>query len=282
MTQQGDRQASVRAVTGTSSTYEGDWEALFDQVGIPAGDFNGRMLTWVNLKLSAAFSEINSALQALATANGAYNFSSMGSFDPTTTPSAPVNTVLPAISGIQTQGQTLTTSNGSWAGSPIPTYTYQWKRAGSNIAGATSQTYVVQAADVGQAITCTVTATNASGSASATSGSVTPAATLTVSGAPGTTATVGVSYSFTPSTAGGHTPKTWSIVNKPAWATCSTSTGQLTGTPSAAETDSNVTITVTDADGLMASLPTFTITVSAASGSAGQPTGLLLALTKAA
>lgn len=84
MTQQGDRQASVRAVTGTAGTYEGDWEKLFDLAGIPAGDFNGRMLAWVNLKLSSAYAEINGALQALATASGAFNFSSLGTFDAST------------------------------------------------------------------------------------------------------------------------------------------------------------------------------------------------------
>lgn len=204
----------------------------------------------------------------------------VGAYTPPS-PAAPSNLSAPVISGIQTQGQTLTVSNGSWSGFPPPSFTYQWKRAGSAIGGATSQTYVIQAADVGQAITCTVTATNASGSASATSASVTPAATLTISGTPGTTATVGSAYSFTPSTGGGHTPKTFSIVNQPAWAAFSTSTGQLTGTPTGVETDSGIVISVTDADGLTAALPSFTITVSAAGSTTGQSFGLLLAITKA-
>lgn len=80
----------------------------------------------------------------------------------------PVNTVAPAVTGNTYQGQTLTTTNGTWTGAPSPTYTYQWKRAGSNIGGATSSTYVLVAADVGNTITCTVTATNAAGSVSAT------------------------------------------------------------------------------------------------------------------
>jgi hypothetical protein len=264
VSQQGDRQASVRAVTGTALTYEGDWEALFDQAGIPAGPFNGRMLAWINLKLSAAHTELNGAMQALADANAAFNFSSMGTFDATTTPVAPENTVAPALSGIQTQGQTLTTSNGSWTASPAPSFTYQWKRAGSDISGETSQTYVLQSADVGQAIICTVTATNTEGSASEDSNSVTPAATLTISGTPAATATVGDAYSFSPTTAGGHTPKAWGITNKPSWAAFSTSTGQLTGAPSGAEIDTDIVISVEDDDGLTASLPSFDITVSPA------------------
>lgn len=84
MTQQGDRQASVRAVTGTALTNEGDWEALFDAAAIPSGAFNGRMMGWVNLKLTTAYTDINQALQALADANAAFNFSSLGTFSAST------------------------------------------------------------------------------------------------------------------------------------------------------------------------------------------------------
>lgn len=84
MSQQGQRQASIRAVTGTSETYEGDWHALFDLAGIPAGHFNERLLAWINLKLTAAYTEINGAMAALAAANGAFNFSSLGTFDAST------------------------------------------------------------------------------------------------------------------------------------------------------------------------------------------------------
>lgn len=80
MSQQGDRQASVRAVTGTAWTYEGDWHALFTLAGVAVGTFDERMLAWINLKLSAAYINVNDAMQALATANGATNFSSLGTF----------------------------------------------------------------------------------------------------------------------------------------------------------------------------------------------------------
>lgn len=88
MTQQSDRQASVRAVTATALPTEGDWNALFDQAAIPQGTFNGRMLAWINLKLSLTYTELNGAMQALADANAAFNFSSLGTFNATTT-SAP-------------------------------------------------------------------------------------------------------------------------------------------------------------------------------------------------
>jgi hypothetical protein len=81
MTAQGDRQASVRAITGTAWDYNGDFSALFDQAGIPAGAWDGRFLAWINQFLGTSYTELNGAMQALATANGAYNFSSLGTFN---------------------------------------------------------------------------------------------------------------------------------------------------------------------------------------------------------
>lgn len=85
--------------------------------------------------------------------------------------SAPVNLVLPSISGTAAAGQTLSSSTGTWSGQPTPTYAYQWQRSGSNISGATSSSYTVQFADVGTTLRCVVTATNSVGSTSATSAS---------------------------------------------------------------------------------------------------------------
>jgi lysophospholipase L1-like esterase len=80
---------------------------------------------------------------------------------------APVNSVLPSVSGTTELGQTLTTTNGTWTGSP--SFAYQWYRNGVVIGGATNNTYVLVSADLGTTITSTVTATNAGGSTSATS-----------------------------------------------------------------------------------------------------------------
>lgn len=92
---------------------------------------------------------------------------------------APTNTVAPVLSGTAQEGQTLTTSIGSWTGTPVINYTYQWKRNGSNIGSATNSTYTLVTADVGQSIKCTVTATNILGSASADSNTVIPIAAFT-------------------------------------------------------------------------------------------------------
>lgn len=71
----------------------------------------------------------------------------------------PVNSVAPAITGTPTEGQTLTCSSGTWSKSP--SYAYQWLRAGVPIIGATASTRLLAADDVGSAMSCTVTATNA-------------------------------------------------------------------------------------------------------------------------
>lgn len=85
---------------------------------------------------------------------------------------APGNTVPPAVTGTPQVGQTLSTSNGVWTGVPT-SYSYQWQRCtGStctNIAGATTQTYVVKPADAGHTLRSVVTATNADGSSTANS-----------------------------------------------------------------------------------------------------------------
>lgn len=69
---------------------------------------------------------------------------------------------------------------GYWSGFPAPTFTFQWKRGGVNIAGATSQTYTRTTADASAVITCEITATNSEGSASVTTASVTAPALTTL------------------------------------------------------------------------------------------------------
>jgi hypothetical protein len=84
-------------------------------------------------------------------------------------PTAPINTVAPAISGTPAVGQTLSCLNGSWTGIPAPTFTRVWLRDGVAIAGATASTYVVQATDQGNGLTCKVTAKNSTATVAALS-----------------------------------------------------------------------------------------------------------------
>jgi hypothetical protein len=87
-------------------------------------------------------------------------------------PPAPANTAPPAISGTPQEGQVLTATTGTWSNGPT-SYAYQWQDCSasgcSNIAGATSSSYTLQASDVGNTVDVVVTATNAGGSSSATS-----------------------------------------------------------------------------------------------------------------
>ena len=84
---------------------------------------------------------------------------------------APVNTVAPAVTGTGTVGQNLTTTNGTWTGSPT-SFQYQWYRGGSPIAGAVNAVYALVGADSGNSVSCRVTAVNAAGETSANSNAI--------------------------------------------------------------------------------------------------------------
>ena len=88
----------------------------------------------------------------------------------------------------------------------------------------------------------------------------------TISGVPPTAVATGQSYVFTPTAADpGGKPLTFSIVNRPAWATFSSATGALTGTPASTDAGTFAGVTISASDGsLSSSLPAFTITVAAA------------------
>lgn len=84
----------------------------------------------------------------------------------------PSSTSPPAISGNAEVWQSLSCNPGSWSGSPTPTISYQWQRDGAAIGGATGSNYTVEAADIGHALTCVVTADNSVGKTSAISAAV--------------------------------------------------------------------------------------------------------------
>ncbi len=94
----------------------------------------------------------------------------------------------------------------------------------------------------------------------------------TVSGHASASATVGVAYNFTPSASDpDHQALTFSIRNKPTWASFNASSGTLSGTPTAANIGTYANIQIAVSDGIKSSaLPAFTVTVnSAAQASTG-------------
>lgn len=72
--------ATVRALTGTSRSYNEDWHALFDADGIAVGNFDSRMLAWINATLSTSYTNLNEAMQAFAVNQGFSSWSSINSF----------------------------------------------------------------------------------------------------------------------------------------------------------------------------------------------------------
>lgn len=258
MTQQGDRQASLRTITGKAFTYEGDWHALWDFVSVAAGTFDERMTAYVNLKLGTSYANVNDAMQALATNQGAFNFSSMGTFT--------------ASVGVFITGTAPFATNGA---------AYSWT---PNIGGGTGPYTITLLSGalptgtsiVANVVTGTVSATGTfSGVLRVTDAlsnhadlpfSIISSAALVLTNSPATTASINAAYSYTPTTTGGRAPITWAITSKPGWGSFSTSTGALTGTtPGAPETDTGITIVGADADGRTVTTGSFQIAIASSS-----------------
>ena len=191
--------------------------------------------------------------------------------------SAPINTVAPAVTGTASFGSTLTTTNGTWTGAPAPTFTYQWQRVTTNISGATSSTYVLVAADVGNTIRCVVTATNsiAPSGVSANSNSTASVAAI-VPGAPtiGTATATGSSTATVvytaPASDGGATITSYTATSSPSGITGTLSqagSGTITVSGLAPTTSYTFTVTATNSAGTSAaSAASNSITTTAAPG----------------
>ena len=85
---------------------------------------------------------------------------------------APTPATLPSITGASSYGSTLTCNNGTWSAG-AGAFTEAWQLADSHVQIGTGSTLKVRAIWVGLAIQCAVTATDTTGSATATSPAVT-------------------------------------------------------------------------------------------------------------
>jgi hypothetical protein len=126
--------------------------------------------------------------------------------------SGPASTAGPTISGTAQEGQELSTSNGTWSGSPTA-YTYAWSRCDASgnscaaIGAATAATYKAVNADVGHTLRVTVTAKNSSGSGNATSA---PSAVVSSTSAPSPTKAPSISGTATAGSTLAADKGTWS------------------------------------------------------------------------
>lgn len=143
---------STTALDQTAGETHPNWVQQFNKILTALG-----MPTYTSLDMSA-FGSVAGAIAAQINA----------------TPAVPTITTSPAVTptGTQTNGAMLTTTNGTWTGSPS-SYARQWQRDGVAIGGATGLTYTTVAADATHQVRCQVIATNAGGpSAPANSNSV--------------------------------------------------------------------------------------------------------------
>ena len=185
---------------------------------------------------------------------------------------APVG--LPTISGTATQGETLTADTSSITDadgfSTHPNFLYQWKADGADISGGLAATFILTQSQVGKEITVTVSYTDRgrndeSLTSAATSAVVNANDAPTITGTPATIIAEDTAYSFTPIGADvdAGTTLTYSIENKPSWATFDAATGALTGTPGNDDVGITVGIVITVSDGMMtASLESFSLVVT--------------------
>ena len=165
--------------TGTPSSYSYQWQRAATSGGVYSNIASATNSTYVVSDTDAGYF-IKSAV--IATNGVGSSSAALSTETAAVIDIAPINRAIPVVTGTARTGSTLTSSSGTWASSPT-SYSYQWQRAAtsggvySNIASATSSTYVVSASDVGYFVKVSVVATNGVGSSSAALSSETAAIT---------------------------------------------------------------------------------------------------------
>jgi hypothetical protein len=164
--------ASLGAWSGTTPiTHARQWQRC-DASGDDCADISGATASTYTLTSA----DVGGTVRVTVTAtNVAGSTPATSAASDVVAPAPPVAEASPTVSGDATDFATLTSTVGTWSGTPTITYTRQWLRCDASgddcagISGATSATYTLTSADVGSTIRATVTATNAAGPDSATS-----------------------------------------------------------------------------------------------------------------
>ncbi len=155
-------------------------------------------------------------------------------------------------------------------GTGSPTLTYQWKKSGTAITGATNETLSLTAVTAADDATYTVTLTNLAGSVTSNSARVTVSASAgskpALSSATSASATAGQAFTYTATFSG--SPTALSASGVPAGLAFNTSTGVLSGTPTTAGSHI-VAFTATNAAG--SGTGNLALAVAAAGGISTKP-----------
>ena len=152
-------QASTGSWTNSPASYIYQWQDC-NSAGTDAANIPGA----TGSSYTLAASDVGDTIRVLLIASGAGGTGTAVSQQTAVVlPPPPANAALPTITGTPHPGHSLTCQAGGWTDSPTD-FAYQWLRDGTAIAGATAQSYAVQAADCGHALSCSVAASNAGGS----------------------------------------------------------------------------------------------------------------------
>ena len=166
-------------------------------------------------------------------------------------PVAPVSSAAPVITGTARTGSTLSTTTGSWTGTPT-SYAYQWQRASAsggsftNIPSAISSSYDLTDADIDKYIRVSVVATNSVGSTTVSSAATSIVVDLPDSDVPTATTPVATATGFTFTISNYSNLYTYSLTSSKG--SVSRSLGDVTVSGLVAGESATVTITVTRAN----------------------------------
>jgi lysophospholipase L1-like esterase len=163
----------------TPMTFAYQWQKC-DTAGVNCADISGA----ASNSYIPANADQGSTLRARVTATNSAASATANSATTSVVKALPINTSPPIISGTYQDGKTLSVSSGAWTGTPAPSYIYQWRTCDAqgsncvNISGATTSSYTLNASQIGQKVSATVTASNSVGTASVSATSAVISAAL--------------------------------------------------------------------------------------------------------